>query len=108
MDGINKMGGLQETVMTTALEQTTYFQQAALEGRLHDSLSVGDLFAADDLFVSRVNHRLLPVLPPLVNKFSLGDGSDGTSATPFLQFGQFNDPIGGSNALLFQHLSAFF
>ncbi|KAL5111563.1 UDP-glucose:glycoprotein glucosyltransferase 1 [Taenia crassiceps] len=95
MDGINKMGGLQETVMTTALEQTTYFQQAALEGRLHDSLSVVDLFAADDLFVSRVNHRLLSALPPLVNKFSLGDGSDGTSATPFLQFGQFNAFSGG-------------
>ncbi|VDM17267.1 unnamed protein product [Hydatigera taeniaeformis] len=89
MDGINKMGGLQATVMTTALEQTTYFQQATLEGRLHDSLSVVDLFAADDLFVSRVNHRLLPVLPPLVNKFSLGYGFDGTPASPFLQFGQF-------------------
>uniref|UniRef100_A0A0R3WDU1 UDP-glucose:glycoprotein glucosyltransferase n=1 Tax=Taenia asiatica TaxID=60517 RepID=A0A0R3WDU1_TAEAS len=95
MDGINKMGGLQETVMTTALEQTTYFQQAALEGRLHDSLSVVDLFASDDLFVSRVNHRLLPVVPPLVNKFALGDGSDGTSATPFLQFGQFDVLSGG-------------
>ncbi|EUB64911.1 UDP-glucose:glycoprotein glucosyltransferase [Echinococcus granulosus] len=95
MDGISKMGGLQETIMTAALEQTTYFQQAALEGRLHDSLSVVDLFTADDLFVSRVNHRLLPILPPLVNKFSLGDGSDDTSVTPFLHFGRFNVPNGG-------------
>ncbi|KAM7540782.1 hypothetical protein Aperf_G00000023124 [Anoplocephala perfoliata] len=98
LEGINKMGGLQETIMTTAMEQTTYFQQATFEGRFYDGLSAPELFAADGLFVSRVNHRLLPVLPPLVNKFALNDGSDGTSVTPFLQFGQMDASSGDPNA----------
>ncbi|VDD80862.1 unnamed protein product [Mesocestoides corti] len=97
--GIRLMGGLQATIMTSALEQTTYFQQAAFEGRLYDGLSVVDLFAADGLFVSRVNHRLLSVIPPLVNKFSLGDGSDGVSMTPFLHFGQFRDSKKDANIM---------
>lgn len=84
------MGGLQETIMTTAMEQTTYFQQATFEGRFYDGLSAPELFEADGFFVPHVNHRLLSVLPPVVNKFALSDGSDGTSVTPFLQFGQIN------------------
>ncbi|VUZ57741.1 unnamed protein product [Hymenolepis diminuta] len=98
LEGINKLGGLQETIMATALEQTVYFQQAAFESRLYDGLSAAELFAADGLFVSRVNHRLLSVLPPLVNKFALGDGSDGKSVTPFLQFGLLNASTGDSVA----------
>lgn len=90
MDAVDNIGGLQETVMTTALEQTSYFQQAAFEGRLYEGMAVADLFASDGLFVSRVNHRLLSILPPLVNKFSLDDGSDGKSVTPFLQFRQLS------------------
>ncbi|VDO12597.1 unnamed protein product [Rodentolepis nana] len=98
LDGINKLGGLQEAIMTTALEQTVYFQQAAFEGRLYDGLSAAELFAADGLLLSRINHRLLSVLPPLVNKFALGDGSDGKSVTPFLQFGMLKASIEGSAA----------
>lgn len=101
LEGINKLGGLQETIMATALEQTVYFQQAAFESRLYDGLSAAELFAADGLFVSRVNHRLLSVLPPLVNKFALGDGSDGKSVTPFLQFGILNASTRGKIFPLF-------
>nr|CDS32366.1 UDP glucose:glycoprotein glucosyltransferase 1 [Hymenolepis microstoma] len=98
LEGINKLGGLQEAIMTTALEQTVYFQQAAFEGRLYDHLSAAELFAADGLLVSRINHRLLSVLPPLVNKFALGDGSDGKSVTPFLQFDMLKASTEGSVA----------
>ena len=103
-DGIDTMGGLQATIMTTALEQTTYFQQAAFEGRFYDGLSVTDLLEADGLFVSRVNRRLFSGLPPLVNKFSLGDGSDGVSVTPFLHFSRLVRKDEGKRSLKSQNI----
>ena len=56
VDAVGTFGGLQETVMTTALKQTTYFQQAAFEGRFYEGMTVAEFFASDGLFVSRVNH----------------------------------------------------
>ncbi len=93
--GIAKIGGIQETIFTAAMEQTMYCQHAAYEGRLYEGLDILDLLNSDGFFVSRVNHRLLSARPPLVNKFSVGDGSDDSSLTPFLQFGMIGDSSKG-------------
>lgn len=94
--GMAKLGGFQETVFTVAMEQIPYFQQAAYEGRLYEGLAVADLLAADGFLVSRVNHRLLSASPPLVNKFSVGEGSDDSLLTPFVQFGQLSQTALGT------------
>nr|VZI33038.1 unnamed protein product [Spirometra erinaceieuropaei] len=89
--GVAKLGGFEDAVVTTAMEQTVYFQHAMLGGRFGDPETSADLFTKDGLLTSRCNRRLLTSAPPSVNKFSVGDSTLDTDVPTFLPFGSIRD-----------------
>uniref|UniRef100_A0A0X3PJY9 UDP-glucose:glycoprotein glucosyltransferase 1 n=1 Tax=Schistocephalus solidus TaxID=70667 RepID=A0A0X3PJY9_SCHSO len=90
-EGFAKLGGFEDAVVTTAMEQTVYFQHAMLGGRFGDPDSSVDLFTKDGLLITRCNRRLLTAVPPSVNKFSVGDSTLDTDVPTFLPFGSMRD-----------------
>ncbi|VDK83481.1 unnamed protein product [Dibothriocephalus latus] len=92
-EGIAKLGGFEDAVVTAAMEQTVYFQHAMLGGRFADPDSSADLFAKDGLLTTRCNRRLLTAAPPSVNKFSVGDSTFDTDVPAFLPFGSLRDTL---------------
>ncbi|XP_018649005.1 putative udp-glucose glycoprotein:glucosyltransferase [Schistosoma mansoni] len=86
-DGIKKIGGFEDTVVTLSMEELMHVQSAVFQGQLSNSQAIFDLYQKTATIVPRFNVRLL-------NKKKDNSNQGSLNSPKYINFNGYSIPMG--------------
>ncbi|CAH8497276.1 unnamed protein product [Schistosoma guineensis] len=89
-DGIRKIGGFEDTVVTLSMEELMHVQSAVFQGQMSNSQTIFDLYQKTATIVPRFNVRLL-------NKKKDNSNQRSLESLKYINFNGYSMPVGLSD-----------